>query len=253
MPTVHMTLQGKGGVGKTFVAAILAQFLTDQAQVQNQTSGAAAPLRLIDTDPVNGTFTQYKAWPVESLVIQDDGSTRINERRFDALMEALLTDEADFVIDNGAATFVPLSNYLIEHDAFALLAAAGRRVCIHPVITGGQGLIDTMNGFDLLAKQLPPEAELIVWLNPYFGPIESGGKKFTEMAAFKRHKDRVRAVIEIPAHSADTFGADLAEMLQRKMTFDEAVASDAFSIMSRQRLTMVRRRMFERVGEVLAA
>lgn len=246
MPTIHMTMQGKGGVGKTFVAAILAQYLHSRATDD-------ANIELIDTDPVNASFTQYKAWPVQSLRIQDDGSSRINERHFDTLMERLLSEDADFVIDNGAATFVPLSNYLIEHDAISMLTDAGRQVMIHVVVTGGQGLVDTVNGLDLLAKQLPAAADLVVWLNPYFGPIEREGKQFKDMAVYKRHKDRIHSIIEIPAHSTDTFGADIEEMLQRKMTFDEAVVHEDFSIMSRQRLKMVKARILERVTEALAA
>ena len=247
MGTIHMTMQGKGGVGKTFVASLIAQFLTDKAQEK------ALPLRLIDTDPVNCTFTQYRAWPVEQLKIQEDGSTRINERHFDALMETLLTVDADFVIDNGAASFVPLSNYLLENDAIRMLTDAGRRVCVHAVVTGGQGLEDTVNGFVQLAKQLPEEVELFAWLNPYFGKIEHQGKAFHAMAAYKTYKDRIRAVIEIPAQSSDTFGADMRDMLEQKLTFNEAVASDQFSIMSRQRLSMVRKVVYERLANALAA
>jgi hypothetical protein len=247
MGTIHMTMQGKGGVGKTFVAALIAQFLSDKAEE------GALPLKLIDTDPVNCTFTQYRAWPVEQLRIQDEGSTRINERHFDALMENLLTQDADFVIDNGAASFVPLSNYFIENDAIRMLIDAGHRVCVHAVITGGQGLDDTVNGFIQLAKQLPDGADLYVWLNPYFGKIEHQGKTFQAMAAYKNHKDRIRAIIEIPAQSSDTFGADMRDMLEKKLTFNEAVASDQFSIMSRQRLSMVRKVVYERLANALAA
>jgi CO dehydrogenase nickel-insertion accessory protein CooC1 len=46
-PAVHLVLQGKGGVGKSFVAAILAQyFKTKTAQVH-----------CLDTDPVNGVLS----------------------------------------------------------------------------------------------------------------------------------------------------------------------------------------------------
>ena len=247
MSTVHFILQGKGGVGKTFTASLLAQFLSD-----NRTDNPL-PLRMIDTDPVNATFSQYQAWPVERLQIQDEGSTRINERRFDDLMELLLKEEADFVIDNGAASFVPLSNYLTENAAISMLADAGRRVCVHSVITGGQGFGDTINGFNQTAGQMPDDVDLYVWLNPYFGKVEHSGKQFKDMAVYKQHKARIRAVIEIPNQSSDTFGADMRDMLEKKLTFNEAVASDEFSIMSRQRLSMVRKVVYERLANALAA
>ena len=247
MASIHLTLMGKGGVGKTFVASLLAQYLSHRTETKN------CPLCLIDTDPVNASFTQYKAWEVQPLRLQEDGSSRINERRFDALMERLLNEEADFIIDNGAATFVPLSNYLIENQAVPMLLGAGKRVLVHAVITGGQGLADTVNGLNQLANQFPPEIALVVWLNPYFGPIEHEGKAFRDMAVYKKHKDRIAAVIEIPAHTSDTFGADINEMLEKKLTFDEAVQSERFTIMSRQRLTLVRNALFERIGAAFAA
>ena len=247
MSSIHLTMMGKGGVGKTLVASLLAQYMSKNESTKN------SPLCLIDTDPVNASFTQYKAWQVEPLRLQEEGSTRINERRFDALMERLLTEEANFVIDTGAATFVPLSNYLIENQAVNMLLAAGKHVVVHAVITGGQGQTDTINGLHQLADQFPSNIDLVVWLNPFFGSIEHEGKTFREMAVFKKHKDRITAIIEIPAHTSDTFGADVTEMLEKKLTFDEAVQSDRFSIMSRQRLTIVRNAIFERIGAALAA
>ena len=247
MSTVHFIMQGKGGVGKTFTASLLAQYLSDNR------GDDALPLRFIDTDPVNATFSQFRAWPVERLQIQEEGSTRINERRFDDLMEMLLREEADFVIDNGAASFVPLSNYLTENAAISMLVDAGRRVCVHSVITGGQGLADTINGFNQTAAQMPDYVELYAWLNPYFGKIEHAGKQFKDMAVFKQNKDRIRAVIEIPNQSSDTFGADMRDMLEQKLTFNEAVASENFSLMSRQRLSMVRKVVYERLDSALAA
>ena len=134
-----------------------------------------------------------------------------------------------------------------------MLADAGRRVCVHSVITGGQGFGDTINGFNQTAGQMPDDVDLYVWLNPYFGKVEHSGKQFKDMAVYKQHKARIRAVIEIPNQSSDTFGADMRDMLERKLTFNEAVASDEFSIMSRQRLSMVRKVVYERLANALAA
>ena len=51
LPTVHLILQGKGGVGKSMVAAILGQFLHTRG-IETQ---------CIDTDPVIQTLMQYRA------------------------------------------------------------------------------------------------------------------------------------------------------------------------------------------------
>ena len=61
MANVHMILQGKGGVGKSFIAAVLAQYMNAMDK---------KPL-CIDTDPVNATFHGYKALNVHKLEIME--------------------------------------------------------------------------------------------------------------------------------------------------------------------------------------
>ena len=39
-------------------------------------------------------------------------------------------------------------------------------------------------------------------------------------------------------------------MLRRRMTFDEAIVSEDFSLVSKQRLQIVRREMFEQLDEL---
>jgi hypothetical protein len=70
-------------------------------------------------------------------------------------MDNILTSEATFVIDNGASTFIPLWNYVIENNVRALLKQASKRLCVHTVITGGQALEDTLKGFAALATTTP--------------------------------------------------------------------------------------------------
>ena len=111
---IHLSLQGKGGVGKSLVASILAQYFIHRGTT----------IRCIDTDPVNQTFAQYKRLPVERVKLIRDGG--IDQRGFDGLMETLLTSEGVFVVDNGASTFVPLWNYFLENNTLELLRHSGR-------------------------------------------------------------------------------------------------------------------------------
>lgn len=137
---IHLSLQGKGGVGKSLVASILAQYLIARER----------SLRCVDTDPINKTLSQYKRLPTETLKLLRQGG--IDQRAFDLLMETLLTSDGIFVIDNGAATFIPLWNYILENNVHDLLRDAGKKLYVHTVITGGQALADTLNGFGQLAE-----------------------------------------------------------------------------------------------------
>ena len=236
MANVHMILQGKGGVGKSFIAAVLAQYINAMGK----------KALCIDTDPVNATFHGYKALNVHKLEIME--GDEINPRHFDALVELLASSKQDAIIDNGASSFVSLSHYLITNHVPALLYEIGHRLMVHTVITGGQALRDTVSGFAQMASQFPQDVSFVVWLNPYWGLIEHEGKRFVDLKACKDHRDQVVAVIEIPALKRETYGHDLSEMLRARRTFEESLQLASLPIMVRQRLKIVRDQLYGGLG-----
>jgi hypothetical protein len=63
-------------------------------------------------------------------------------------------DEPFVLMDNGQASFAPLTRYVVECSAFDILREFGRQCFGHTVITGGQlgssrlrGLSDTLTAF----------------------------------------------------------------------------------------------------------
>ena len=132
-------------------------------------------------------------------------------------MERFLTEEGvTFVVDNGASTCLPLWEYLLENAALAYLRQQGRRVYVHTVITGGQALIDTLNGFNELA-QTTEERNIVIWVNEYFGRVEADGKKFSEMAAYRDNADKVCGAVIFTKRNQDTFGRDVEDMVSAKL------------------------------------
>ncbi len=235
MAKIHMVLQGKGGVGKSFIATVIAQYKISKGQ---------QPL-CIDTDPVNATFHGFKALNVRLLeIMQGD---EIQTRNFDTLVELIAPSKDDVIIDNGASSFVPLTHYLISNQVPALLQEMGHEMVVHTVITGSQALLDTVSGFAQLASQFPAEALFVVWLNPFWGSIEHDGKGFEQMKAYTANKARVSAIVKIPALKEDTYGRDLSDMLQERLTFEEALAMDSLTIMTRQRLKIVKAQLFSQL------
>jgi len=235
MSKIHMILQGKGGVGKSLIASMIAQHCYSKNE----------NLLCIDTDPVNATFHGFKKLNVKRLDLME--SDEIDPRKFDDLVELISKSESDVVIDNGASTFVALSHYLIKNNISNIFKSMGKELIIHTVITGGQALIDTANGFDKSIKQFPKDVTFIVWLNPFWGKIESDGKEFESMKVYLNNKERISAIIKIPVYTPETFGRDLSEMLQAKLTFDDAIKAPESMIMVRQRLTMIRRDIFDQL------
>ena len=67
---IHMSLQGKGGVGKSLAASVLAQYFMARGKA----------VRCIDADPVNKTLFQYRALEAKPLQLLQDGA--IDSRAF---------------------------------------------------------------------------------------------------------------------------------------------------------------------------
>lgn len=238
MSQIHMVLQGKGGVGKSFVAALMAQYLEDR--------GEELPL-CIDTDPVNATFAGYSAFRVHSIDLME--GREINPRRFDLLIDKLAqATERHVIIDNGASTFVPLADYLLSYEVPAVLKDLGHDLRLHSVVTGGQGQDDTLQGLLALLQNFDT-LRITVWLNPFCGKIEKDGKRFTELRLYQEYKDRFAGIVEIPDFNPKTTGPDLAELLKSKRPFREAVADPSLLLMTRQRLKMAQREIYARLDQ----
>ena len=235
--TVHFMLQGRGGVGKSLGSSLLAQYLTHRG----------VPISCYDTDPVNDTFSQYEALGAKRIDILGPDKN-IDSRVFDSLIDALLWDDKAAVIDNGASTFVPLMAYLVENRVLSVLKEAGRPVLIHSVLTGGQAFDDTQQGLKAILGV--HQAPVVVWLNEYFGPVQRDGRSFEDSQLYKDYADRIAGIVRLERVNADTFGKDIEMMLQRKLTFAQALDSEHFGIMPRQRLKMRRDAIFHQLATI---
>jgi hypothetical protein len=233
-PSVHVVLQAKGGVGKSFVAAILAQYFSRQQAV-----------RCFDTDPGNATLAQYKALAAEHIGDLIQGGV-INQKRFDPLIEKLLNSDGTSIVDTGASTFLPFWNYVLENEILPLLESQGRQVFIHCVVTGGQAMADTLNGLDRLAQTTSQKA-LIVWLNEFFGEVREGKRSFEQFKLVQELAPKLVGSVLIRKRNPHTFEDDVQQMLLARLTFDEAIAAEDFSLVSKQRLQIVRRELFEQL------
>lgn len=235
MRSVHFVLQGKGGVGKSFIAALLAQYLHQ------------FDLKVIcfDTDPVNQTFSRYQRLNVQSINILTEHKN-IDASCFDALIETLIMHDGLAVIDNGASTFVPLMSYMRENEVVPLLQEAGVQVVIHVPLQAGQGLPDTLTGLNTVLTDFP--CEVVVWLNHYWGRVETQGKTFEQWNIAKNNAEQIAGVIELSNYNPDTYGRDILKMTSNHLTFQEVLHSSEFTLMPKQRLKKVQRDVFEQLA-----
>mgnify|MGYP001024569470 FL=1 len=236
---VHWVIQKKGGVGKSLAASMIAQFLRSRGD----------RVEVVDTDPSNATLFGYKALQASRLDLMD--GTLLNEAKFDALIMRILSEDANFVVDNGASSFIPLNNYLIENSVIDMIAEHGKQVVVHTVIAGGSSLMDSLHGFADLVEQMPGQARMVVWLNDHFGKIEVDGLPFEEMNVYLKNQDRIHGIVRLPKQNPATFGADMERMLTAKLTFDEINLSSDFDLMKKSRLFRVRKDIYRQLEEVV--
>lgn len=228
--TCHLVLQGKGGVGKTLVASILAQYL----------DGATC----WDTDPVNSSFAAIKA--LGARVVPILRGRLLNVAALDALLDEVLNG-GDTVIDSGAASFVPLSDYLLKSDIPALAADAGCTILAHVALTGGASKLDTLSGLRSVLTTYPASVRVVVWVNEFFGPF--GEKPFAETVAYSENKDRIAGVVTLGKLDPELAGWNVARMLEERQTFAEAI--DAADVVAKSRLWRVKREIWGQLEGVL--
>lgn len=237
--SAHFVLQGKGGVGKSFVAYLLAQYIRDQSKLAG----------CFDIDQENATFAQYGSLDVKKVKVMDD-SRIIDQRQFDGLLSEIIekASEGDFIVDSGANTFSPLLAYLLENNILPLLAASEIEAIVHTVVGGGDLFDDTKNALDSITRALPSSVKLVIWENEHFGPLmESNGKAFDP-----KWKDgpTLAGRVFLQKRNHQTFGVDVRNLLKNRQTFDEALASPEIPLLERQRLKIVRDSIYRQLEQV---
>jgi hypothetical protein len=167
------------------------------------------------------------------------------------MMEMVAGSKEAVVIDSGASSYSALSSYMFDNGVPDLVADLGHKLVLHTIVVGGQALIDTLQGFASVAQAFPAPAAIVVWLNPYHGPIEADGKSFEQLKAYRELKDRVAAIVTLPDLKKETFGADVRDMLAARKTFDETLEDGELPLMQRHRLGRVRDMVFAELGKAV--
>ena len=231
--TVHFVLQAKGGIGKSFVSTLLAQHVIHET----------GSVRCFDTDQENTTFEHYAALCVRHIPLADQ-SRVINPKRFDTLMETLLTEEGNFVVDTGANTFSNLLAYMVEYEVFSLLRDARKITYVHTIVGGGDTLADTANGFYAIAQKVSG-TRIVLWFNEHFGDIKTAeGKPFTETQAYRQSAGRLTGTVTLYRRNPATFGEDIRKLNTKRHTIAQALASPEYTLMEKQRIKTFSRDVF---------
>ena len=174
MKHLHMTVSPKGGIGKSFVAALLTQWLRDRG---------ASTLVAYDNDPANATLKAYEALEVRKLDLLS--GRRADRMASNPMYDAILSEPGPFVVDNGGSNYLDLMSFVGETDLIAALKDEGIQTTLHVPIKGGGDLDEAVEGFKVVAEDpLLKAARLVVWLNEHEGPIVGNGVRWEDMKVY---------------------------------------------------------------------
>jgi len=236
MATLYVTIQGKGGIGKSFVSLLFAQYLQDKK----------TPVSLIDTDSVNPTLSQFKALAVRHLQLSHEHV--IDPRALDALIAHVQNapNDANVIVDVGSSGFETLMAYEAENQVFALLQAMGHQVAINTIIAGGPDARETIKG--TMAIMDATAVPILLWLNAHLGPLQIAGNPIQEADFLTERQARILGTVVLHQRTQATFGKDIQDMLSRRLTFQEVM--HAFDLMPRTRIKRLKEDVWSQLDEV---
>lgn len=162
MSTLHLIGGEKGGVGKSVVARLLAQYLIDHE----------LPFIGFDTDRSHGSLLRFYSDYASPTVIDDYQS-------LDAIIEAATEHpEQRILVDLAAQTHYPLAQWIAESGVLELAEELGITINYWNVMDSGKDCVDLL---DKLLDQFGPKLNYILVQNQLrddtFNILECSGVK----------------------------------------------------------------------------
>jgi hypothetical protein len=238
MRKLHLTIGDKGGIGKSFIAALMTQYIRDNVV-------DVKPV-CIDMDMKNRTFSRYSDLGVELIDVRTEGD--IDRSKFDILINRIdeAGDDDVIIVDVGGNIYISMTDYMRVNEVYEMIAARGVEIILHVPIVGGGDMFPTLKTLDEVVVNTPPNVLISVWINQKNGRVEYEGKSFEESTRYEEYRSRIRCVTHIPLWRPD-MQVNVAAMLEEAVTFDQALDMGMFDLMSRQRLTMAKRYLYDAI------
>jgi hypothetical protein len=219
---IDTIINGKGGVGKSFFAVNLVQYLKDKS----------IPHAAIDTDNENSTLKRFHPEAV-FLDIKD-------AKEIDLIFAAL--EKTDLVVvDCRAASTEIFLDYFEELQIFTLLEKAGASMT---VISPVNHETDSLEQIRNLSDRLNDNCNYLIVKN------EALSDRF---ANYEGSKTRTRLLRDLGAREIlmpRLYDWIVADLNQKDLTISAAMRHEAFTLFDRQRMCNWQRRFYEGLDSV---
>ncbi|WP_169543604.1 nucleotide-binding protein [Sneathiella aquimaris] len=239
MGKTHFFLSGKGGIGKSFAAFLLAQYYLSRGKI----------VQCIDTDPMGTGIVKYDALGTKHIDILCEDPTSPNSMK--SLFNTIQSTDKDgeIVIDCSNTSFLTMCRSLKENDYMDEIVTYGKMPFLHSVIVGGAACKETLSSFKALMDNFP-NVPVVVWLNDYFGDIRIDGETFEHTRFFKDYVDRIRGIVQFGPSRNEVLKYDVNRMLADRLTFKEATTTSNYFIITKSRLRMGWRKLDTKISQL---
>jgi hypothetical protein len=214
---IDTIINGKGGVGKSFFAVNLIQYLKDKS----------VPHVAIDTDNENSTLKRFH--PEATFLDIEDA------KEIDSIFAAL--DTADLVVvDCRAASTDIFLNYFEELEIFRLLEKSGASMT---VVSPVNHETDSVEQIRNLSERLNDRCNYLIVKN------QALSERFGN---YEQSKTRARLVEQLGAKEIQMpklYDWLVADLNKRDLTITPAMRHECFTLFDRQRLCNWQRRFYE--------
>lgn len=166
MSQIHFIGGEKGGVGKSVLTRLLAQYHIDRD----------LPFQAFDTDRSHGAMLRFYGNYTRPIILDDFSSA-------DQLMEAAMECHQNVLVDMAAQTSLPLFKWMDDYDLLQLAAEEGIGVVLWHVLDDG---VDSIDLLERLFGHYAENAEYVVVKNRGrgndFSPFEASSARATAYA-----------------------------------------------------------------------
>ena len=230
MKTMHITLSGKGGTGKSTVTYTYINYIIELLKENNPNTEYYDLLNEIygfDCDIVNGDFSKFEN--TKNLNIANLGSEKVNNWKKEIFenmfIRRICNDDSlqnkTILVDVGSNTYSDTIDVLFDHGAIVdILEQTNFVICMHLVISGAinsNNYAASIGTFDKIMnsiKELKTDIEqdtlvnnkdlftrlkILLWINNYpERMVTSNGLPITEGKTCTTHKNELSGYINLP-------------------------------------------------------
>lgn len=233
--SIHIVVQAKGGVGKSFISRLLIQYLQENMKVF-----------CFDADPLNDGLVAFRGLNAHKLETKLINGNLDSRAYYDPMFETILLNESCFLVDSGASTHINFINYIKGSDILNLFKEENREIYFHVPLAGNVDFGDCLKELVKLSKTFSNN-HFVIWENEFHGELE---KNYIQDENYKALTNILGTVVLKNLQSSPLLH-DIELMNRHKLLFSEIDDNpNFFGAIIRRRLNLYKKSIFKQLDSI---